>query len=151
VRQPLGLGFLRGGAGPPSTEVKVAFIDAHKDEFGVQPICQALQDTDAEIAPNTYYPAKSRGLSGPHTLPLSRPSLPPRTRGKSTFGGRLPFAAFPVPRRPASVASAGCHFGCQRDLVLPRIRINFHAQRPIPATPTAISSGGTARCQLDAG
>ncbi|WP_245617689.1 IS3 family transposase [Nitriliruptor alkaliphilus] len=47
-------GFLRGGARPP-TEVMVAYIDAHKDEFGVEPICQQLP-----IAPSTYYAAKSR-------------------------------------------------------------------------------------------
>jgi putative transposase len=33
----------------------VAYIDAHKDEFGVEPICQQLP-----IAPSTYYAAKSR-------------------------------------------------------------------------------------------
>jgi len=30
------------------------------DEFGVQPICEALQDTPGQIAPSTYYAAKSR-------------------------------------------------------------------------------------------
>ena len=33
----------------------VEFIDAHRDEHGVEPICQALQ-----IAPSTYYAAKTR-------------------------------------------------------------------------------------------
>jgi putative transposase len=33
----------------------VAYIDEHKDEFGVEPICQQLP-----IAPSTYYAAKSR-------------------------------------------------------------------------------------------
>jgi putative transposase len=33
----------------------VAYIDAHKDEFGVEPICTTLQ-----FAPSTYYAAKSR-------------------------------------------------------------------------------------------
>ena len=39
-------------------EVTVAFIDANKDEFGVEPICRELQ-----VAPSTYYSAKSRPLS----------------------------------------------------------------------------------------
>ncbi|WP_230883490.1 IS3 family transposase [Planomonospora sp. ID82291] len=52
-------GFLRGGAGP-STAMKVAYIEQHKERFGVQPICEALKDTDAEIAPSTYYAAASR-------------------------------------------------------------------------------------------
>ena len=33
----------------------VEFIDAHRGEFGVEPICRALQ-----FAPSTYYDAKSR-------------------------------------------------------------------------------------------
>ena len=34
------------------------YIDAHRDEFGGEPICDVL-----EIAPSTYYSAKSRPLS----------------------------------------------------------------------------------------
>ena len=33
----------------------VAYIDRHRDEFGVEPICEVLQ-----VAPSTYYAAKSR-------------------------------------------------------------------------------------------
>lgn len=36
----------------------VAFIDDQRDEFGVEPICATLQ-----VAPSTYYAAKSRPLS----------------------------------------------------------------------------------------
>ena len=36
----------------------VAYIDEHKEEFGVEPICTTLQ-----FAPSTYYAAKSRPLS----------------------------------------------------------------------------------------
>ena len=43
--------------------MKVAFIDQHKEEFGVQPICDALKDTSAEIAPSTYYAATARPAS----------------------------------------------------------------------------------------
>lgn len=35
-----------------------AYIDAHRDEFGVEPICDALQ-----VAPSTYYAVKKRPLS----------------------------------------------------------------------------------------
>ena len=39
----------------------VAFIDAHKDVFGVEPICRVLRQHDvAMIAPSTFYAAKSR-------------------------------------------------------------------------------------------
>ena len=36
----------------------VDYIDAHRDEFGVEPICNVLQ-----VAPSTYYAAKSRPVS----------------------------------------------------------------------------------------
>jgi putative transposase len=52
-------GFLRGGARPP-TEVIVEYIDDHKDEFGVEPICTVLDGTPARIAPSTYYGVKAR-------------------------------------------------------------------------------------------
>ncbi len=38
----------------------VAYIDAYKHEFGVEPICRVLTDNDIQIAPSTYYAAKSR-------------------------------------------------------------------------------------------
>ncbi len=40
--------------------MRVAYIDQHKEEFGVQSICAALAGTDAEIAPSTYYAARAR-------------------------------------------------------------------------------------------
>ncbi len=43
--------------------MKVAFIDSHQEEHGVQPILQALEDTPAQIAPSTYYAAKTRPAS----------------------------------------------------------------------------------------
>jgi putative transposase len=33
----------------------IAFIEAHRDRFGVEPICEALQ-----FAPSTYYAGKKR-------------------------------------------------------------------------------------------
>jgi len=33
----------------------IAYIDAHKERFGVEPICEQLP-----ISPSTYYAAKSR-------------------------------------------------------------------------------------------
>ncbi|WP_214371447.1 IS3 family transposase, partial [Pseudonocardia sp. H11422] len=54
-----GVGFLREGA-RPSTATLVAFITEHKDRFGVEPICAVLTDFGAQIAPSTYYAARSR-------------------------------------------------------------------------------------------
>ena len=38
----------------------VAYIDAHRDRFGVEPICRVLRQEGYRIAPSTYYAAKSR-------------------------------------------------------------------------------------------
>jgi putative transposase len=38
----------------------VAFIDAHRDRFGVEPICRVLSEHGCKIAPNTYWCAKKR-------------------------------------------------------------------------------------------
>ncbi|WP_432537979.1 IS3 family transposase [Kineococcus arenarius] len=54
-------GFLRGGARPP-LPLTNRYIDEHKDQFGVEPICRELQ-----IAPSTYYAA--------HTRPPSKRSV----------------------------------------------------------------------------
>ena len=38
----------------------MAFVDAHRDRFGVEPICAVLTEHGVGIAPSTYYAAKSR-------------------------------------------------------------------------------------------
>ena len=38
----------------------IAFIDAHRDRFGVEPICRLLREHGCGIAPNTYWAAKQR-------------------------------------------------------------------------------------------
>ncbi len=38
----------------------VACIDAHRDRFGVEPICRVLRQEGYGIAPSTYYAARSR-------------------------------------------------------------------------------------------
>ena len=49
--------FFAVGARPATAEL-IAYIDDHKDRFGVEPICRLLP-----IAPSTYYAAKARPLS----------------------------------------------------------------------------------------
>ncbi|NUP17692.1 MAG: IS3 family transposase [Streptomyces sp.] len=46
--------LFRPGTRPPTAQI-VAFIDAHRDQFGVEPICQVL-----DLAPATYYAARNR-------------------------------------------------------------------------------------------
>lgn len=43
--------------------MKVAFVDSQQAEHGVQPVLQALESTPAQIAPSTYYAAKTRPTS----------------------------------------------------------------------------------------
>ena len=43
--------------------MKVDFVDSQKDQHGVQPVLQALESTPAQIAPSTYYAAKTRPAS----------------------------------------------------------------------------------------
>ncbi|MGW2642960.1 IS3 family transposase [Streptomyces sp. NPDC001348] len=52
-------GFLRGRA-RPAVEALVAFIDAHREVFGVEPICRVLTSHGLKIATSTYYAAKNR-------------------------------------------------------------------------------------------
>jgi putative transposase len=40
--------------------VIVDYIDAHRDEFGVEPICRVLTEHGCQIAPSTYYARKRR-------------------------------------------------------------------------------------------
>ncbi|MGI8559124.1 MAG: IS3 family transposase [Solirubrobacteraceae bacterium] len=47
-------GFLRAGARPAAEEMSMV-IDAHRDEFGVEPTCRVLG-----VAPSTYYAVKAR-------------------------------------------------------------------------------------------
>src|SRR5207248_2002787 len=53
-----GVGVFRPGGARPPRELRgpmVAFIDAHRGAYGVEPICAVLP-----IAPSTYYEAKAR-------------------------------------------------------------------------------------------
>jgi putative transposase len=43
--------------------VVIAFIEAHRARFGVEPICRVLSGHGVKIAPSTYYAARSRPAS----------------------------------------------------------------------------------------
>ena len=53
---------LRGGARPP-LEVIVEYVDAHRDEFGVEPICRVLSEHGRQIAASTNYARNRRTQS----------------------------------------------------------------------------------------
>ena len=111
-----GLGVFRPGGARPPVEVIVGFIDANRDELGVEPICRDLQ-----VAPSTYYAAKSRPLSARAVrdamlIPLLVHDLGARTSGSMgcASSGRRPGAPATTSggtRWPASwawPASRGC-------------------------------------------
>ncbi|MFT7602042.1 MAG: putative transposase, partial [Acidimicrobiales bacterium] len=41
----------------------VDYIDEHRNEFVVEPICRVLTEAGAKIAPSTYHARKSRPMS----------------------------------------------------------------------------------------
>ena len=41
----------------------IAFVDDHRDRFGVEPICRVLTEHGVKIAPNSYYAHKKRAPS----------------------------------------------------------------------------------------
>src|SRR3954454_959743 len=54
--------FRTGGARPP-TQVIIAYIDSHRERFGVEPICAVLSEHGMKIAPSTYYAHKTCPVS----------------------------------------------------------------------------------------
>jgi putative transposase len=55
--------------------VSVGFVDAHKDEHGVEPILSTLAGTPVGIAPSTYYAHKSRPASARQLSDLTAVAL----------------------------------------------------------------------------
>jgi putative transposase len=43
--------------------MKVEFVDSQREQHGVQPVLEALEETPAQIAPSTYYAHKTRPAS----------------------------------------------------------------------------------------
>ena len=41
----------------------VAYIDSHRDRFGVEPICAGLAEHGISIAPSTYYARKQAAVT----------------------------------------------------------------------------------------
>src|SRR5262245_17757204 len=71
-----GGGFFRPGGTRPPTEVMISFINQHRSEYGVEPICSQLP-----IAPSTYYEHKAR-----EAQPERKP---PRLRREAEMSGEI--------------------------------------------------------------
>jgi len=52
--------------------VLVAYIDQHRGRFGVEPICRVLRRAGMQIAPSSYYAAKTRPPSARSILDAER-------------------------------------------------------------------------------
>ena len=61
----------------------VAFIDAHRDAYGVVPICAQLP-----IAASTYYEAKAREVD-PQGVPAGRSGTPRCVQRSTACGARI--------------------------------------------------------------
>ena len=63
----------------------VAYINAHKEEFGVEPICEQLQ-----VAPSTYYAARTRPPSQRSVIDAARTALIRRVHSENyeVYGSR---------------------------------------------------------------
>ena len=83
----------------------VGFIDANRDEFGVEPICTVLRSAGVQVAPSTYYAAKTR--------PPSARALPRRgagpgaggSCGRTTTGSTGPASCGRPPAGPATTSA----------------------------------------------
>ena len=87
---PEGVGVFRPGAPRAPSQVMVRFIDAHREAYGVEPICAVLP-----IAPSLYYDRKARDRE---------PARPPARRRRDTEQGEQLRAG--VAREPRGLRGA---------------------------------------------
>ena len=95
-----GLGVFRPGGARPPVEVIVGFIDENRDELGVEPICADLQ-----VAPSTYYAAKSRPPSARARPRRRDDSDPARASGRPTTRSMGPTSCGRRPVGPATTSA----------------------------------------------
>lgn len=67
-----------------STAVLVDYIDQHREEFGVEPICTVLRQAGTPIAPSSYYanktrPPSARAVADEHRLKVIKRCTPTTT------------------------------------------------------------------------
>ena len=78
--------------GSPPVALVVAFIEACRDQFGVEPMCRALRQAGVAISPSGYYAARARALLGEsgRMMPRWRSRFcgSIRTAGNGTARGR---------------------------------------------------------------
>src|SRR3712207_6303390 len=67
---PEGVGVFRGGGARPPLEAMIAFIDGHREAYGVEPICRLLP-----VAPSTYHAHAARRADPAKASPRARRDL----------------------------------------------------------------------------
>ena len=67
----------------------VDYIDAHKGEFGVEPICRVLTDAGTKIAPSTYYAHRTRPPSARSVSDAATTTLIEKVHSDNTPSPRL--------------------------------------------------------------
>ncbi|MQA17491.1 MAG: hypothetical protein GEV09_26365 [Pseudonocardiaceae bacterium] len=92
----------------------MAFIDDHRDRFGVEPICRVLSEHGVTIAPSSYYahrsrPASARAVRDAVVLAEIERIYHDPQRGRGLYGARkvAPAAAAGRGRRAACAALPG--------------------------------------------
>jgi putative transposase len=73
--------------------VVAAFIDEHRDRFGVEPICRVLTEHGCKIAPSTYYahktrPPSARAVRDAELVAAIREVFFDRAKGRGVSGAR---------------------------------------------------------------
>ncbi len=94
-----GVGVFRPGGARPPTEVMVAFIDEHRDAYGVEPICAQLP-----IAPSTYYARKAQEQRSGAAVRPARSAMRRCAWRSSASGTRT--SASTAPRRSGGSSAA---------------------------------------------
>ena len=132
----------------------VAFIDAHRDRFGVEPICRVLTEHVVKTAPSSYYahktrPPSARSLSDAALLVHIRRIYHDRKLGRGLYGARkvwlqlrrdgIPAARCTVERLMRQAGLRGVRRGRQFVTTRPDsaaarppdlVNRHFHAARP---------------------
>jgi putative transposase len=134
--------------------VVVEFLDAHRDRFGVEPMCRVLCEHGLHVAPSTYYAAKkrppsARAVRDAELVVEIRRVWSERRKGRRLYGARkvwnelrregIVVARCTVERlmRANGLVGARRDKGfktTRRDAAAPRppdlVQRNFHASKP---------------------
>ncbi|MCU1373119.1 MAG: hypothetical protein JWO68_405 [Actinomycetia bacterium] len=119
----------------------IAFIDEHRERFGVEPMCRVLSKHGLHVAPSTFYAAKTRppskrAVEDAELLVEIRRVFEDRRRGRRLYGARKVWSqlhrdGIQVGRcRVERLMRANGLVGARRDLKVRTTRPDAQASRP---------------------